>query len=338
MPQGGGRDQRLLRCHVGASERRRNVGGYVRLWAWLSRWAGALGIGGHSTLVSSAPPHVGAHEKRGQDRISQRRLPEHFLLLASPDDRSKVRATCVPRRLLWVWICRQPFRGFTRPCGSVNASQAHMGDSCLLSSKLFLSFKASLLVQGHWGVIGPGDQPATGTCACRAVQAERMGLSRPPGSAAAPPALSNPAAHRIGLAARCLDGELSLVSEKSFGIELLAALPQHEHRVQDFARSVLPRMGFIVGALETGGVELVDRAGSLPHRRQPGAVANGLEHTVAASIQLLKAQRLAVATAIADAQPAVAEELLRSLKTAGFLDVGHKQMCADAAYPRYGVQ
>ena len=121
------------------------------------------------------PPHVGAHEKRGQDKVPQRRRPERVSLWASQDNRSKVRATCV--RAVFFGLASAGSR-LVRIHSTVRfgeRSQAHMGDSGLLLSalwKLFLSLQSFFVflhwacpVQGHWGVVGQGDQPATGTLA-----------------------------------------------------------------------------------------------------------------------------------------------------------------------------
>jgi len=55
------------------------------------------------------------------------------------------------------------------------------------------------------------------------------------------------------------------------------------------------------------------------------------------AVELLEAQRLAVTAAVADAQPAVAEELLRGLEAVRFLNVGHEEVRADAAHAGHGV-
>lgn len=93
-----------------------------------------------------------------------------------------------------------PIRGFARPCVSADAlrhtwgtrwpSEQPLGKP---AKKRFPTLKevgvgasAKPLpppsVQGHWGVVGPGHQPATGTHVAM-VQAERWGVSQPPGSA-----------------------------------------------------------------------------------------------------------------------------------------------------------
>jgi len=104
------------------------------------------------------PPYVGAHEKRGQDKVSQQRRPENFSLLASQDDHSKVREACVRAVFFGLQFAGSFLRGFTRPCVSVNALRHTWGTRVFFS----LSLCFSCPVQGHWGVVGPGDQPATG--------------------------------------------------------------------------------------------------------------------------------------------------------------------------------
>jgi len=81
------------------------------------------------------------------------------------------------------WRCRfgGRFGGFTRPCASVNALRHTWGTRGLCFP-----------VQGHRGVVGLGDQPATGTRVAT-IQAERWGLTQPPGSAP-PPGRRRPAA------------------------------------------------------------------------------------------------------------------------------------------------
>jgi hypothetical protein len=139
------------------------------------------------------PPYVGAHEKRGQDKLSQQRRPGVF--------RSWPRRTTVRRfvgrasaPLFGLQLAGSRLRGFTRPCASVNALRHTWGTRGLCTSFLRSIFFLSLCAWlARSKVIG--ELSSQGTSQLRGVslprlQAERLGLSRPPGSAAATGSLS----------------------------------------------------------------------------------------------------------------------------------------------------
>jgi hypothetical protein len=129
-----------------------------------------------------------AHMKSEVKTDFPRSESQSGLLLTSQDDRSKVRAACVCAVFLG-WAGRQPSPRIHSTVRFGERSQAHMGDSGLLSSCLrscFAFFLSAWLARSK--VIG--ELSGQGTSQLRGlalpcIQAERLGLSWPPGSAAA---------------------------------------------------------------------------------------------------------------------------------------------------------
>lgn len=125
---------------------------------------------------------------------------------------------------------------------------------------------------------------------------------------------------------------------KLAGIEFGLVPPEGPHHLDDFALGVEPRM--------SGGADLAE--GSLikiPNgtllafgRLEIGAIGDGLQEGMALTVELFKAQRFTVAGLVADGEATEACELGEIFKPGWIDDEGDKEVSADDADTRDGLQ
>ena len=95
-----------------------------------------------SAIKPSPPRHLGAHEKRGQDKFPPRRKPECFFALGFAGRPFEGSWGVRPRRSTGLQATSGSLRGFTRPCISVNALR-HTWGTRGTTHTLSVSFEAS---------------------------------------------------------------------------------------------------------------------------------------------------------------------------------------------------
>lgn len=125
---------------------------------------------------------------------------------------------------------------------------------------------------------------------------------------------------------------------KQFWIKVGLAAPEGPHHLDEFALGVEPRMGGGTDVAEGKLVKIPDGTLLAFGGLEIGAITDGLQEGMAVAVELFKAQRFAVAGLVADGQAAEAGELGEIVEAVWIDDEGDKEMGADDADARDGLQ
>ena len=128
------------------------------------------------------------------------------------------------------------------------------------------------------------------------------------------------------------------VREKLFGVKFPAGEPEGPQGEQDFALGVQPRMGGGTGVAQGKLIEVPDGTGAAFGGLEIGAIADGFQGADALAVELLIAERLVIAGALADAETTVAGEAGEFAEAFWILDIGDEEMSADETDAGNGTQ
>ena len=121
-------------------------------------------------------------------------------------------------------------------------------------------------------------------------------------------------------------------------VKVLALEPEGPEGEEDFALGVQPRMSGRLGLVQRGLEEVPEGTGAAFGGLEEGAIADGLQDSIALAIELFKAQGFFIAGAVTNAQAAVLGKAGEFGEAMGILDIGDKEMGADEADAGSGAE